>query len=319
MEYLFLVIVLILWSAKGVFGKKVGTEMHDTGDAFLFNLARMIFCLIIGFIIVLIGGEISYVAIDGGMLLICIFSGLVNALMLVSWILAVRKTAMVTLDVTTTIGSILPAILCFIFFNEAIYWQKALGFVLVVIAAIILAGYKTKNSSNRGFIDILFVILTMVSDGLISFAQQLCKQFYAEGGMYATTTYPKSVFHFYTYVFAVLGLLLVFVGYKIWQYKHEKQIQPINKPEFIKNSVSSLIKPLPLIAIMAVCMFGANYLQTVITNDYHMSSQLLYPMVRGGCLVIVNFTGMIFFGEKITLRSAIGTAIAIGGIVVMNL
>ena len=72
------------------------------------------------------------------------------------------------------------------------------------------------------------------------------------------------------------------------------------------------------IAIMAACLFAANYFQTVATNDYAMPSQMLYPIVKGGCLITVNFTAMIFFGEKITWRSVTGSLIALAGIVSMS-
>ena len=69
---------------------------------------------------------------------------------------------------------------------------------------------------------------------------------------------------------------------------------------------------------MAVCLFAANYLQTVATNDLGLSSQMLYPILKGGCLITVNFTAMIFFGERITKRSVIGSLVALFGIVIMS-
>ena len=73
------------------------------------------------------------------------------------------------------------------------------------------------------------------------------------------------------------------------------------------------------IAIMAACLFAANYLQTIATTDYGMSSQILYPISKGGCLITVNVVGMLFFGEKITRRSFCGTIVALVGIISMSL
>ncbi|MBR5447119.1 MAG: hypothetical protein IKV40_01715 [Clostridia bacterium] len=72
------------------------------------------------------------------------------------------------------------------------------------------------------------------------------------------------------------------------------------------------------ILIMAVCMFAANYFQTVAITDLEVPSQVLYPVIKGGCLVTVNFTAMIFFGEKITVRSVCGSLVAIAGMICMN-
>ena len=72
------------------------------------------------------------------------------------------------------------------------------------------------------------------------------------------------------------------------------------------------------IFIMAVCLFAANYLQTVATSDYNLSSQIMYPVIRGGCLVTVNIVAMIFFGERITRRSIVGSLVAVLGILIMS-
>lgn len=45
---------------------------------------------------------------------------------------------------------------------------------------------------------------------------------------------------------------------------------------------------------------------------------MLYPIIKGGCLITVNFTAMLFFGEPITRRSACGSLLALGGIVLMS-
>ena len=73
------------------------------------------------------------------------------------------------------------------------------------------------------------------------------------------------------------------------------------------------------IAIMAICLFAANYFQTVATGDYGMSSQMLYPIIKGGCLITVNFTAMLCFGEKMTRRTVAGSLVALCGIVSMSI
>ena len=50
-----------------------------------------------------------------------------------------------------------------------------------------------------------------------------------------------------------------------------------------------------------------------------MPSQVLYPIIKGGCLITVTFTAMLFFGERITRRSLLGSAVAMLGIVSMSL
>lgn len=311
--YLFVMISLVCLAVKGYCGKKVGCWMRDSGDAVLFNLLRMAICAVIGIGLTLVAGESGFLSVDGGMLGICLFAGAANATFLVFWLLAIQKNAMVTVDVCLTIGSILPAILCAILFGEAISPIKLIGFVLILVATVILAGYNKSTVGHVGILGVLFLVLAGLGDGLAGFSQQLYKHYYTESGVALRSVYPKSIYHFYTYLFATLLLLLVYIGYRVYRTKHQgTQTSVAERKPFEKRA-------LPVIAVMALCMFGATYFQTVATNDYGMVPQVLYPMIKGGCLITVNVTASVFFGEKITARSILGSCVALVGMVIMNL
>ncbi len=317
MGYLFIGIALFCLTVKGYSGKKTSTHVRHAGDSILFNAVRMLLCIAIGAVAVLCEGSPTGFAIDGGMLLICLLSGAANALFLVGWMLAIRKNAMVTVDVTLTIGSILPSVLCAILFQEALSLQKMIGFALIVAAVLILSGYN-RATKKSGVIGILLLALATLGDGLTGFCQQLYKQFYTASSTQSTdTVYTNSIYHFYTYIFAAAILLILFVGYLLLTHKHtenETREQSADTAPF-----SSLAKPLPHIFIMAVCLFAASYLQTLATRDFGISSQVLYPVIKGGCLITVNLTASLFFGERITKRSILGSAVALCGILAMSL
>ena len=59
-------------------------------------------------------------------------------------------------------------------------------------------------------------------------------------------------------------------------------------------------------------------MQTLATSRYAMPPQVLYPIIKGGCLITVNLTATLFFGEKPSKRSIIGSLTALGGIIAMN-
>lgn len=313
MVYLVIAIVLITLSVKGYCAKRTSIYIENMGDAFLFNLVRMIFCLFIGTALVFAEGAQELLFIDGGMLAVCAVSGLTNAALLVGWILAVRKNTMVMLDVGTTLGSIIPAVLCAFIFGEAISVPKMAGFALIVLATAILA-VRGKDKQRSTLSGMLLLIFTLVCDGMTSFAQQLYKQYYTESGILSGgVLYPKSVFHFYTYVFAVLSLSLVLVAYRLAT--RRKNMEEGVKPKGLFNLP---FKVTLHILVMAICMFAANYFQTVAATDLLVPSQVLYPVIKGGSLVMVNFTAMIFFGERITVRSVCGSLVAIAGMICMN-
>lgn len=314
--YLFVLLALFCLTVKGYSGKKVGIYVSETSDSFLFNLVRMLFCTLIGFAVVFAEGSQTLLATESKMLLICALSGISNAAFLIGWLLAIQKNSMVTVDVTLTVGSIIPALLCAACFGEAILLPKMIGFALIIVAAIILSGYNKKMKGGTDPLGILFLLFATLGDGLSGFCQQLYRQYYTEGGTLASETrYPKSVYHFYTYVFAAIALTLVFAVFVLCNRKKRKA----SEVSFWNHTRAALAKPLPHIFVMAVCLFAANYFQTVATGDYGMPSQILYPVIKGGCLFTVTFTAMLFFGERPNRRSLIGSAVALVGIVVMSI
>lgn len=316
MAYLLLVIALIFLSVKGYCGKKTSIDLRQTTDPILFNLLRMLFCIVIGLLLILIEGVGEQLRIEAGMLRIVLGAGVANVAFLVGWILAVRRIPLVTMDVSMTICSLLPAVLCLILFDEAISLSKMIGFALILAATVILSGYGKSTGRRCGILGVVLIVVATLGEGLFSFCQQLYKQYYTVGGSRAHGVYySNSVFQFYTYALTGAILLLMFIGVSIYQYKKQEKVP---KMQYVKGLFSSCKHPLPYIAVMALCLFAANYLQTAATTVYGMSSQVLYPVIKGGCLVTVNFTAMLFFNEKPTWRSIVGSAVALGGSVLMS-
>ena len=316
MVYLIVAIALIFLTVKGFCGKKTSTCITRTSDAFRFNILRMLLCMMIGIVVVFLEGAQKFLRVDNRMIAICLLAGVCNAMFLIGWILAIRKNSMVTMDVALTLGAILPAVLCAIFYDEPISVPKLVGFALIIAAAAILAGYNKSTKGNPGVGGILLVVIASVGEGLVSFTQQMYKQYYTEGGsMAGETLYPKSIYHFYIYVFAAVALIFALIVYDIYQCIKNPTVRWANE---VKRGIKVLMGPLPYIVVMAISMFAATYFQTVATGDYGMPSQVLYPLIKGGCLITVNVVAMLFFGEKATRRSIFGSAVALCGVIVMN-
>lgn len=314
MVYLIIGIALLCLAVKGYSGKRISCVARNTGDALLFTFLRMIFCMLIGLLLIFAEGSVSFLRVEGKMFLICAFSGAVNAALLVGWMLAVQKNTMVSVDVSSTLGSLLPSLLCVWLFAEAISIPKMIGFLIIMAATVILAKPHEKKK-NGSVVGVLLLVFAAVSDGMCGFSQQLYKQYYTEAGiMTHGVFYPKTVYHFYTYVFSALILLLVLGIYWIFGAIKKKQVQ-----ESVR--VLSAVSPKVLlhIFVMALCLFAANYFQTVATADYGMTSQMLYPIIKGGGLITVSFTAMLFFGEKWTVRSVCGLLAALVGVVCMSI
>ena len=316
MEYFLLIVTLLFLATKGYCGKKTSTDIKQPTDPFLFNLIRMLFCLVIGLVLIFVETVSAQLAVESTMIWITLGAGAANVAFLVGWVLAVRRTPMVTMDVALTIGSILPAVLCLILFDEAISGPKMGGFALILIATAILSGYGKSTGKRAGLTGVLLVIAASLGEGFSSFCQQLYKQYYTVGGSCAHGVYyENSIFQFYTYVFTAAFLALFFIGVSIWNYRKQTEQEQTG---YVRSLFASCVRPLPYIAVMAGCLFAANYMQTAITTTYGMSSQVLYPVIKGGSLVLVNITAMLFFGERPTWRSITGSAFALGGAVLMS-
>ncbi|MBQ3063510.1 MAG: hypothetical protein IJC99_01735 [Clostridia bacterium] len=312
MVYLLLAATLLCLAAKSCCAKKTSTYVTDNGQASFFNTFRVFLCVLVGAVTVFVEGAAGSLALDGGMFFICLLSGVANAALLIGFLLAATRISYVTVEVTLTFGSIIPAILCLIFFSESISGTKMIGFALILLATFVLSYGKGKKMGRAGLVGPLFLIMAILGDGLSGFAQQLYKYYYTAEGLYVgEIVYPKSIFHFYTYVFAVAVLVLVYCGFLLARPRGERGA-------YFKESALAIKKPLPFIVVMSASLFAAMYLQTAITNDFGMPSQILYPVIKGGSLVLVTIMAMMFFGEKPTRRSISGLLLAISGIVVMN-
>lgn len=313
MAYLFVFLSLAANTVKGYSGKKTSVFAVQSTDAPLFSFVRVFFCLIIGLIMVLIEGAHASLAIDPIMLWICALSGVTNALFLFCWMLAVQKNPLVLVDVSLTLGSLIPAVLCLIFFGEDISLAKMLGFALILVAAAVLS-LGSKSKSKISPLGLLLVCLASIGLGLTAFSQKLFDNYRTAGGAFSGgIDYPKSVFLFYGYVFAAITLLICFFAVVILRKKKEPE-----KKLSARSLFSPIIKPLPHIIIMAICLFADNYFKAVALIDYAMPSQILYPIIQGGCLITVNISAALFFKEKFTVRTLIGSALALVGIIIMN-
>lgn len=162
MVYLIVAIALIFLTVKGFCGKKTSTCVTRTSDAFRFNILRMLLCMMIGIVVVFLEGAQKFLRVDNRMIAICLLAGVCNAMFLIGWILAIRKNSMVTMDVALTLGAILPAVLCAIFYDEPISVPKLVGFALIIAAAAILAGYNKSTKGNPVVGGILLVVIASV-------------------------------------------------------------------------------------------------------------------------------------------------------------
>ena len=292
MGYLFLSLALISGATKGFFGKKTSGLVSGIKGAALANLIRMLLCIFIGFIVVLFGNDFGALSPTPQLIMISMLSGVSTAVFVVSWLVAVKKSAYMLLDVFSTLGILIPLILSNLIFHEKIKITQWLGVGVLFVAVLLLCSYNNSIKEKLKPISFLLLIICGISGGLTDFSQKLFAK--------TLPNLPASVFNFYTYVFAsaVLAICYLFI-------KSEKAI---GKDAFIKI--------FGFIVIMAICHFFHSYFKTLAAKS--LDSILLYPLHQGATLILATIMSALFFREKITLKCLAGIIIAFIGLTIIN-
>lgn len=295
MGYLFLSFALICGATKGFCGKKISGYAENIKSAVLLNLARMLLCVVFSFAIILFNADISYLSFDINIILISAMSGIGTALFVVSWLLAVRKSAYMMLDVFLMLGTLLPIITGYIMYSEPIGIRQIVGFALLVMAVLTMYSYNNtvKEKLSIGYV-FLLIGCGLVS-GIVNTSQKVFVHTFPET--------PTSIFNLYTYVFASIVLLLFFV------------FTP--GKEYIKFNNDGSKRPYVFICIMAVALSLHSYFSTMAAA--YLDSVQLYPLSQGAALIISTLMASIFFREKLTAKAVVGIVCSFIALLIINL
>lgn len=292
MGYIFAFTAIFFALMKGFCGKKISDYTVHSGEAAYYNTIRMLICILIGAALVIAEGK--GFAVSAGVLLISAFSGIALAVMVISWLMAARKSVYMLVDVYCTLSVAIPLVLSAIFYGESVDHYDIIGLSLLGIATYLIAGYSaTTKKQKLRLPEYIILFLVFLSIGFTNFLQ---KVFVKNAGEASVT-----VFNFYTYVFAaiVLIIFLLFV-------KKDK------KEEKTKRSVKAYI----LVCFMAVALFANSLFATLAAE--RLTSAELYPLTQGSTLALAPVMAALFFGEKPKPRLVVGVVLCFSGLIIMN-
>lgn len=301
MGYLFLSLAVLAGATKGFCGKKISGVAKTFADASLVNFLRMFFCIIIGAAMMLGAGNVPFSSLNGTVIAISALSGITTAIFVISWLLSVRSGAYVMLDVFLMLGVGVTVSACRIFLGEEIRLNQIIGFVILVAAAYIMCSYDVSLNGKMSPGKIALLVLCGVANGLTDFSQKLF--------VYKVENISAAEFNFYTYIFAAITLLAVFLVLKIRAHK--------NGADQDGDSKMKLGRVLIVVGIMAVCLFLNSYFKTLAAQ--RLDSALLYPLNQGSALILSIIMASVFFKEKITARCIVGVCMAFGALLIINL
>lgn len=295
MGYLFLVVATFFGLVKGYCGKRVSGFVRETKDAVFSNLLRMALCSAIGVIAVIVSGGFSEFNVGWGGFLISALSGAANAVFVVAWLFAVKFGAYMLVDVFLTLGLAVPITLCAILFGEEMKWNHYFGFLLLIVAVLILCSYNNNIKKKLNVKSLLLLVLCSLSFGTSSFTQKWFVR-YSGGAL-------VSSFNFYTYVIAALLLCVCFL---IMKKPHKEE-----KSDFKIKSVFIFI------IIMAAGLFLNSYLMTLAAPL--LPAVVLYPLNTGLSLVLSAAMSSILYKEKLSVKCIIGILLAFISLIIINI
>ncbi len=293
MGYLFLSLALASGTAKGYCGKRIGGFTKGLGSAVLANGIRMILCIIIGFAIIVLSGETKSIVPSAEALFISALSGVSTAVFVVTWLLAVRKSAYMMLDIFLMLGVLIPLISSGILLGEAVKPVQWVGIGILFIAVALMCSYNNSIKKRLTLSSLLLLLGCGAANGIADLSQKLfVKQ--VEGGSIA-------VFNFYTYVFAAV-VLFVFLSFSHGEKTSEK---------------TDFRQIFGYIFIMACCLFANSYFKTLAAG--RLSAVLLYPLNQGCSLILSSIMAAVLFRERLTAKAVVGMAAAFVAMIFINL
>ena len=296
MGYLFLSLALSVGLIKGYCGKRTSYAITRTRDAITITTVRMLLCCVIGFILPLISGA-SLAITEPRLLFIAIAGGLCSAGFVSCWLLAVRNSMYMMVEVFVAGGVIIPLVFCNILYGEPIGIVDAICVVLILVGVYLISATGKGEKGKWTFKGIALLLITMLFCGASSLTQK----------MYANE-FPEAnalVYNFYVYVFAAAALLIVSLALTI------KDREPL-------RISLGVIKPIWLyVVIMAACLFLNSYFNTLAAS--HLAAVVLYPVSQGLAMILSLVMAVVIFKEKITPRAGVGIALTLAAIVLLNI
>lgn len=293
MGYVFLGIALLAGTTKGYCGKKMGTFTVNMQSAVLVNIVRMAVCAALGALIVFLSQDVSLIVPDKRLLLISFVAGISTSVFVVTWLLSVRQSAYMMVDVFLTLGVLVPMTSCFFLFGETVSQRQWVGYAILVIAALIMCSYNNSIKVKLSVKSLIFLVTCGLANGITDFSQKwFVKEF---------PQLSAAVFNLYTYIFAAV-ILLVFYLFTL---KREK-------PVFEEGSALKYI----YVFVMAVMLMLNSLFKT--KAALLLDSASLYPLNQGTALILSSLMAAVFFKERLSVKCILGMLVAFLGLLVMN-
>ena len=191
-------------TAKAYCGKRTSGMIRTTVDAVYMNTVRMALCIVVGFVFALVeNGSLSSFALQPVGMAISLLSGVCQAGFVLFWLLSVKTGAYVMVEVFILLGTILPIVVCQIFFDEQTRLLQWVGYLVLLFAVFLMCSYNNTIKAKLNAKSCALLFAAGLANGLCDLSQKLFARL--------QPTASKAVYNFYTFAVAavVLGIVLL--------------------------------------------------------------------------------------------------------------
>ncbi len=294
--YLYLFTAKITAIGKMMAMKKCGNAAAGAENSLKINLLRSLGCVAISLIICLFSGfdNLSHLG-----LVFSVLSGVANALLLFSWVLCAQRCSLCSVEIFCMIGGVvLPMLLTPLMFSgESIGILGWVGAILLIPAAF---AFFPKDGSRKGFSfsSLPLLLLAGLSNAGCVISQKLFTAY--KGG--SISDFNLITFLSCSVVLAIFLCILLL----------------LSKGKKIKEKTAKLHKKQLFVYIfIAVAMlYASQYFGTLASEK--MESRIFFPLSYAIAMPLTLITDILFFKEKLTLRSLAGLLLVISAVLFIN-
>ena len=306
MGYLFVGLALLSGGIKAFCGKKISGKTPTIKNAILTNFIRMLFCIVFGFLFVVAVDGVSALKMDTMAILLALGGSLATCVFLVSWLLAMRKNAYMTVEAFVLASMLVPVLLKLALYGEKVGLFQWIGLAILLFSVWIMSIYNNQTKGKLTAVGLILLLVVCLGNGLNSFTQNVFKTEFA--------SLSAAAFNFYVYVFSAVLLGVTFLCIKEKPTVEEETTK--TGEDFTEKEPLFDRTKLLLIAIMAIFLFCNSYFVTL-ANGY-LPAVKLNPLLNVSALLVGLFISVVFFKEKLKTVSIIGISLMVLGVIFIN-
>lgn len=270
MEYLLAAIsISSMVLQNSLFNTEGKSTLKNQSDRFFFNAAMYTVCFSLFLLLAILTGKFSFYTLCLGLVF-----GLVTSLSNFFKLTALSKGPMHITVLITSSSMIISALSGALFFNESFSIGKAIATVMLIGFICISLGRSENTEIKKGWG--IICIVTFLLQGIIGILQKL----------HQSSQYKDEIFLFLASAF------LFSFAFSAMLSGGMKKERMFGKKQYIFAGVCGL------------CTFLMNFLNLKLSGI--LPSQIFFPLVNGGAIVITSIVSVFFFKEKMTKTQLVG-------------